>query len=157
MIGIQKLSTMFAKSMSLCAKIGTAKCAIVNNEIVGFIMGFNYHIVKKQYPSEFKYFFVDENIDKQNALLSEDFFQLDNIASKYHDCAYLMCVAVKIKYRNIGIASALIKSFSDIYKKYSIITDVVSPEMENLCKKLGFNKINYTMPNCSVYSIEKSV
>ena len=78
MIGIQKLSTMFAKSMSLCAKIGTAKCAIVNNEIVGFIMGFNYHIVKKQYPSEFKYFFVDENIDKQNALLSEDFFQLDN-------------------------------------------------------------------------------
>ena len=153
--GKQKLSAMFANSMSLCARIGTAKCATVNDEVVGFIMGFDYHTIKKQYPAEFRYFFVDENIDEQNALLSEDFLQLDNIASKYPDCAYLMCIAVKIKYRRKGIAGELIRSFLNTYPGHSIITDVVSPDMENLCKNLGFNKINNAMPDCSVYAIEK--
>lgn len=149
--GRRALIDMFAKSMDMCAKLGEAKCAVVNDEVVGFIMGFDYHLLKEKHPYEFAYFFVDENNQAQNNMLNEDFLQLDNIAKKYAKCAYLMTIAVKEKYRGNGIASELVKSFLRNYQKHSVITDVVSVEMEQLCKKIGFIKAVDTMADCFVY------
>ena len=149
-IGRRELSKLFDYSMKLCAEIGTAKCAVIDGEIVGLIMGFDYAYVKAHHPDKFAFFFTDGNEEGQNDILNEDLTVIDKAVADSAKSAYLMIVAVSRARRNSGIASKLIEAFSDVYAGCDIVTDVVSESMEHLCKKYGFEKYG-TAADCSVY------
>lgn len=148
--GKHELGKLFDDSMRLCAEIGTAKCAVINGEIVGLIMGFDYAYVKAHHPDKFAFFFTDGNEEEQNDILNEDLTVINKAVADSAKSAYLMIVAVSRAHRNSGIASKLIEAFSEVYAGCDIVTDVVSEQMEYLCKKYGFEKYG-TAADCSVY------
>lgn len=149
--GKKDLGKLFVDSMNICLEIGIAKCALIDGKVVGFIMGFDYGYVKRHYPDKFRFFFNDSNFEDQSDILNEDLEFIDRAVKKSDKSAYLMVVAVGKRHRNKGIASKLVETFLYSYIGYDIVTDVVSAEMEYLCKKFGFIRYDAVADGCSIY------
>lgn len=121
------LFSIFRTCFDKCYDNGIIKiaCDSETNEIIGFIVLFDYNDIINNNPSYFKDVFPEEIND-----LSKKMYNI----TKNGDYLYLLSIGTASNFQNCGVSKELIKHVINEYNKYKIISDVSSSILERILK-----------------------
>lgn len=138
------IKNIFYKSISICVNEGFAYLVEKDDNIISFILGFDYYELMLQNPKSFSIFFENQNSNINNSLKSVKDYIDENIVKDSKEYLYILAIGVVEEYRRQGIASNMVQLLRDTYLNYNIFSDVSNNESLNLYKKLGFNILDKT-------------
>ncbi len=132
------LYDMFNECAKGCIECGVIKGAFCaeTNELVGYIMLFDFNYVRVNNPHYYNSIFPAEY--NCNALSTK----IAEFVGRYSEYYYILSVAVHPKWQRQGICGVMLDNIRKEFVHYNLISDVSSSVMHHLfCDKFGFEEV----------------
>lgn len=124
----------FSNGIGLCIEQGYSFGVFENDELVSFLLAFDYNKLKEENPEEFVKTFGGDSF---NTILYADTLhaKIQKLTGK---TMFLLSIAVKESQRRKGIASAMVDYLMDKYEEYNLVSDVSNKGSLEIYKARGF-------------------
>ena len=130
-----KMKEMFTHAINYCLLYGYCLGAFIDDNLVGFVLTFNYNKTKNVHNKDFCKIFGINNYDEMNPIIK-------NVANNLKgDIIYLLSIGVQNKFCRKGIATILVETLKNKNKGKNIISDVDNMKSLPMYHKLGFREI----------------
>ena len=135
----KKLAELYRDGLEICDKnFGGTLVAKVNDEVVGFLMYFDYIKFRKTNLHDFKDVFGVEI--QHNHVAPESFVKIHKAVIRSQcNPMYVLAIGVGKNYQHQGIGKALFADFLQKFEGRVIMSDISGPFFLRLCQKYGFN------------------
>lgn len=137
------LYNLFFDCIHKCFDYGIVKGVYDNNELISFILLFDFNHVKENNKDFFNEVFPDD-LNK----LSDKMYEITK-TDKY---LYLLLIGTSTEHQGKGISKTLIENILNEYKDYKLISDVSSPILEHILKKYFMFNVDFEYNELKIMS-----
>lgn len=137
-IRAEKLTSLFAKSLSISIKYGVVYGHIVNDAFVSFAIWVDYHRLKRESITDFEFVFKGEGQPDLAKVLCSESNVIDLHLESCKKCLFLLAIGVSQSFRKRGLGQQLIEVVTKAYPQYNLFSDISNKDSLKIYQNLNF-------------------